>query len=113
MMGELLTGNDNDLKGPSFDLRRHKKTPQFLAGFLVRYQKSLQTLEAAGNYMPMPPIPPMPPMSGMPPAPDSSLGASETMHSVVNIKEATDAAFCKAVRVTLVGSKMPISIMSP
>jgi hypothetical protein len=35
MMGELLTGNDNDLKGPSFDLRRHKKTPQFLAGFFV------------------------------------------------------------------------------
>jgi len=39
--------------------------------------------------------------------------ASATMHSVVNIKLATDAAFCKAVRVTLVGSKIPISIMSP
>ena len=52
-----------------------------------------------GNYMPMPPIPPMPPMSGMPPpAPASSFGASEIMHSLVNIKEATDAAFCKAVR---------------
>jgi len=35
------------------------------------------------------------------------------MHSVVNINDATDAAFCNAVRVTFVGSKMPISIMSP
>jgi hypothetical protein len=51
---------------------------------------------------------PMPPMSGMPPAPDSSFGASEIMHSVVNIKEATDAAFCNAVRVTLVGSRILI-----
>ncbi len=35
------------------------------------------------------------------------------MHSVVNINEATDAAFCKAVRVTLVAPKIPLSIMSP
>ena len=68
---------------------------------------------AVGIYMPMPPIPPMPPMSGMPPAGASSLGASETMHSVVSIRLATDAAFCSAVRVTLVGSRIPISIMSP
>ena len=59
--------------------------------------------------MPMPPMPPMPP----PGAGDSSLGASATIASVVSISEATDAAFCSAVRVTLVGSRMPISIMSP
>ena len=43
----------------------------------------------------------------------SSFGASATMASVVSISEATEAAFCSAVRVTLVGSRMPISIMSP
>ena len=62
--------------------------------------------------MPMPPMPPMPLMSGIAGA-ESSLGASDTMHSVVSISYATEAAFCKAVRVTLVGSKIPISIMSP
>ena len=46
-------------------------------------------------------------------APASSFGASATMASVVSISEATDAAFCSALRVTLVGSRMPISIMSP
>jgi hypothetical protein len=64
------------------------------------------------DYMPMPPIPPMPPMSGMA-AGASALGASDTMHSVVSIRLATEAAFCSAVRVTLVGSRIPISIMSP
>ena len=53
----------------------------------------------------------MPP--GMPPAGASSFGASATMHSVVSISDATEAAFCSAVRVTLVGSRMPISSMSP
>ena len=62
------------------------------------------------DYMPMPP---MPPMSGMAGAALSALGASETMHSVVSIRLATEAAFCSAVRVTLVGSRIPISIMSP
>ena len=37
-----------------------------------------------------------------------SIGAS-----VVKIKDATDAAFCSAVRATLVGSRIPILIMSP
>ncbi len=67
--------------------------------------------------MPMPPMPPIPPMSPPPmppmPPPDSDFGDSAIMHSVVSIKDATDAAFCSAVRVTLVGSRMPISIMSP
>ncbi len=65
-----------------------------------------------GHYMPMSPMPPMPP--GMPPAAGaSSFGASATMASVVSSSEATEAAFCRAVRVTLVGSRMPSSSMSP
>jgi hypothetical protein len=69
---------------------------------------------SGGTYMSMP-MPPMPPMPPPPPgiAGASSFGASATMHSVVSIRPATDAAFCSAVRVTLVGSRMPISIMSP
>jgi hypothetical protein len=58
----------------------------------------------------------MPPMSGMPPpgiAGASSFGSSATIASVVIIRPATEAAFCSAVRVTLVGSRMPISTMSP
>jgi hypothetical protein len=35
------------------------------------------------------------------------------MASVVIIRPAIEAAFCRAVRVTLVGSRMPIAIMSP
>ena len=70
--------------------------------------------QARSNYMPIPPMPPIPPISGIPPpAGASAFGASQIMASVVNIKAATDAAFCRAVRVTLVGSKIPISIMSP
>ena len=42
-----------------------------------------------------------------------AVGDSAPMASVVSISEATEAAFCSAVRVTLVGSRMPISIMSP
>jgi hypothetical protein len=38
----------------------------------------------------------------------SYFGDSETMHSVVNISDATDAAFCRAVRVE---SKIPIAII--
>ena len=74
-------------------------------------RKNLLPEAANSSYiMPsMPPIPPMPPgMAGA-----SSFGASATMHSVVSIRPATEAAFCNAVRVTLVGSRIPISIMSP
>ena len=56
----------------------------------------------------------MPPMSGMPWAPAaSSLGSSATMASVVSNRPATEVAFCSARRVTLVGSRIPISSMSP
>ncbi|MNT74443.1 hypothetical protein D3C72_2132650 [compost metagenome] len=44
---------------------------------------------------------------------DSSFGDSATAQSVVSISEATEAAFCSAVRVTLVGSSTPISTRSP
>ena len=42
-----------------------------------------------------------------------SSGSSATRQSVVRISEATEAAFCRAVRVTLVGSSTPSSTMSP
>jgi hypothetical protein len=69
-------------------------------------------LHNAKNYI-IPPMPPIPPMSPPPIAGPSSLGNSAIMQSVVNIKPATEAAFCNAERVTLVGSKIPISIISP
>src|SRR5690606_10986221 len=43
----------------------------------------------------------------------SSFGISATDASVVRSRPAMDAAFCKAVRVTLVGSTTPISTRSP
>ncbi|CSI54232.1 Uncharacterised protein [Vibrio cholerae] len=55
-------------------------------------------------------MPPMP-MSGI--AGASFFGSSVIIASVVIIRPATDAANCRAERVTLVGSKIPISIMSP
>ncbi len=62
----------------------------------------------------MPPMPPMPPMSAPAPGPwSSSFGISATIASVVIITPAIEAAFCSAERVTLVGSRIPISIMSP
>ena len=60
---------------------------------------------------------PMPLMSGMPPPPgagaSSFSGMSVIKASVVRIMLATEAAFCKALRVTFTGSKMPILSMSP
>src|SRR5690349_18187218 len=54
-------------------------------------------------------MPPMPPMSGMPPCLcSSSFGASATITSVVSSRPTTEAAFCSARRVTLVGSRMLI-----
>ncbi len=89
---------------------RAKKSPAAPAARLFRL-----AWRRSADCMPMPPMPPMPPMSGMPPppAPASSFGASATMASVVSISEDTEAAFCSAVRVTLVGSRMPSSSMSP
>jgi len=57
---------------------------------------------------------PMPPMSPPPPAGGSFSfsGISVTKHSVVISRPATEAEFCRAARVTLVGSMMPASSMS-
>ena len=62
----------------------------------------------------MPGMPPMPPMSGMPPPPPApfSSGFSAIMASVVSSSDATLAAFCSAVRTTLVGSMTPALIRS-
>src|SRR6185312_10287267 len=74
-----------------------------LGEWLARDQKSI------------PPMPPMPPP--MPPPPpwlwSSFFGSSATIASVVIARPATDEACCRAERVTLVGSRMPNSIMSP
>ena len=66
-----------------------------------------------GGYImpPIPPMPPMPLMSGMPPPPFGS-GFSAIMASVVSSRPETDAAFCSAVRTTLVGSMTPALIRS-
>ena len=57
---------------------------------------------------------PMPPMSGAPPGMAGSFfsGFSATMASVVISRPATEAASCRAVRTTLVGSMMPAFTMS-
>jgi hypothetical protein len=54
-------------------------------------------------------------MSGMPPPGifSSFFGSSATITSVVSSRPETDEAFCNARRVTLVGSRIPISIRSP
>ena len=90
---------------PAQNLRR------YAAGFVS--QKAEAWLSAFWHtaFYIMPSMPPMPPP--MLAAGASSFGASATMHSVVSIRPATEAAFCSAVRVTLVGSRIPISIMSP
>ena len=49
----------------------------------------------------------IPLMSGIPAPAFSFSGASATMHSVVRMFFAIEAAFCSAERVTIVGSMMP------
>ncbi len=80
-------------------------------GFFAKGRNGAFCLGQQTTFYIMPSMPPMPPP--MPAAGASSFGDSATMHSVVSIKPATEAAFCSAVRVTLVGSRIPISIMSP
>ena len=56
----------------------------------------------------------MPPISGIAGADgSSSFASSVTIASVVIISPAIEAAFCNAVLVTFVGSRIPISSMSP
>src|ERR1700685_1241108 len=54
----------------------------------------------------------IPPGIPPPPAPPFSSGFSATMHSVVSSRLATDAAFCNALRTTLVGAALPALIRS-
>ena len=61
-----------------------------------------RTLENAVARFTLKGIPPMPA-----PGPSFSLGRSETMHSVVNMRAETLAAFNRAVLATLVGSMTP------
>ena len=68
-------------------------------------------IDGIENYI-MPPIPPMPPPGGIGGMADFSSGFSATMASVVSKRPAMDAAFCKAVRTTLVGSTIPAFIRS-
>src|SRR5690606_13259984 len=84
--------------------RRQKKTPPRGGVFRVAVTRS------ALDQKSMPPMPPMPPPAA---AGSSFFGSSATIASVVIIRPAIDAAFCSAVRVTLVGSRMPNSTMSP
>src|ERR1700688_4152989 len=66
------------------------------------------------RHISIPPIPPIPPMPPPPPCVwPSSLGNSATIASVGRVRAATEAAFCSAQRVTLVGSSTPISTRSP
>src|SRR5882672_5026353 len=64
-------------------------------------------------HMSMPSMPPMPPMPPWAWPPFFSSTNSATIASVVSMRPATDAAFCSAVRATLVGSITPISTISP
>ena len=68
------------------------------------------SLSVTDDYI-MPSMPPIPP--GIPAGMGLSSGISPTMQSVVRMRPATLAAFCRAVRVTFAGSRTPISIMSP
>jgi len=66
------------------------------------------------SYISIPGMPPMPPMLRAPwPVPSFSSTSSATIASVVSSSPATEAAFCSAVRATLVGSTTPISTRSP
>lgn len=68
-----------------------------------------------GNSGGMPPVAQYmpPPMSGAAGAAAGGVGMSATRLSVVSTMAATEAAFCNALLVTLVGSMMPFSSMEP
>src|ERR1700687_4349904 len=90
--------------------RGKEKAPQILEDLRGLFDSHLPC--EGRFYMSIPPMPPMPP-PGAPCACSSSFGDSAIMTSVVSNRPATEAAFCRARRVTLVGSKMPISTISP
>ncbi len=64
--------------------------------------------EALAAYI-MPPIPPMPPSAApVPQLQPFFSGRSAMRHSVVSMRPAIEAAFCRAERVTFVGSTTPL-----
>ena len=63
-------------------------------------------------YQYMPPMPPAPAAAAAAAASPAGSGLSATSDSVVRTQAPIDAAFSNAVRVTLVGSTMPVGIMS-
>ena len=81
---------------------RFRKKPPALARRGLALQR-----EVLASYI----MPSMPP--GIAGISSLSLGSSAIIASVVSSKPATDAAFCNAERVTLVGSRMPMLNMSP
>src|SRR5207342_3922558 len=84
----------------------------FCRGWHLADERLLKPLLQA-NQKSMPPMPPMPPPPWPPPIGSSFFGSSDTIASVVIMRPAMEAAFCSAVRVTLVGSRMPMASMSP
>ena len=86
-------------------MKKRKKTASAFAEAVVMLHSGAAHFVLRDQYMP----PPMPPPAG---AAGSGAGISVTTLSVVSRVAATEAAFCKALRVTLVGSMMPLSIIS-
>src|ERR1017187_6965618 len=69
--------------------------------------RSKSMLRGTQSYPPIPPIPPISPCAPSPAFSLSPLLRSAISTSVVSISAATEAAFCRATRTTLVGSMTP------
>ena len=89
---------------------RVKKPPHFrlretCGGIFHLYQPVIQILMGRDYIMPIP---------GFPPAGAAGAGSLivDTAASVVSRDDATDVAFCRALLVTLAGSRIPASIIS-
>lgn len=90
---------------PAFSVNAERRAAR------VGQPASTQTLlqnEALAAYI-MPPIPPMPPSAApVPQLQPFFSGRSAMRHSVVSMRPAIEAAFCRAERVTFVGSTTPL-----
>ena len=106
--GFYLLKNKNPVKRWGFYLLKNKN-PVKRRGFYFRrnfeYKKLIDVFVCKKGYQYI-----SPPPAGTAGAGGS--GKSTTMLSVVSIVDATLAAFCNALLVTLVGSMIPASIMS-
>ncbi len=101
----LRRGNPPINPNLHISFHQHSHNAQKERPFDLSFPYALQAF-----YQYIPPIPPPMP----PPAGASTLGSglSATTDSVVRMTDAMEAAFCRAERVTLVGSTMPADIMS-